>query len=71
MRSSAGLAEVREARRRELESLARRIREVRGQLVVPGVDPGDLDLILESLLRLQDGNRRFFLYPRPGGGFEF
>lgn len=70
-RREAEFKEVSEARRRYVETLKQRVREQRGKLEIPGVDPADLDLIMASLLRLDDPSRRFFLYPREGGGYGF
>lgn len=38
---------------------------------VARIDPGDLGLILERLCREPGSGRRFFLYPRASGGYDF
>ena len=53
-------------------ALVRRVQAMRAKLGdrCRNIDPHDLDLILIRLCsRPQDG-RRFFIYPRAGGGFE-
>jgi hypothetical protein len=55
--------------RAESASLAKRIAAAKRQLqpVLPDMDPGDLDLILSSLLRPFGSGRYFFLREvRPG-----
>lgn len=44
---------------------------MREKVNLPGVDPGDVDLILEGICRRHDSDRRFFLYSKKGGGFVF
>lgn len=46
-----------------LEAYAERVREARDRLAprLPDIDPGDLLLILQSLLRPAGWERRFFL----------
>ncbi len=39
--------------------------------LVPDIDPGDLLLILQSLLRPIGTGRRFFLRRRDSGGYVF
>jgi hypothetical protein len=38
---------------------------------LPDVDPSDLLLIIQSLLRPPGTGRRYFLRRRPGGGYVF
>ena len=55
--------------REELDSWVRRVLAERDRLAprFPDMDPGDLLLILQSLLRPPGRERRFFLRsPRPG-----
>lgn len=55
------------------EALARRVAELRDQLQpqLPDMDPGDLVLILTSLLRPFGTGKRFFLRPNGRGGHVF
>jgi hypothetical protein len=48
----------------------KRILEARDRMAprFPDVDPGDLLLIVESILRPRSKNRRFFVRPLPQGG---
>ena len=39
--------------------------------LVPDIDPGDLDLILERLLRRPGRGRRVFIDKKPGGDYSF
>jgi hypothetical protein len=50
--------------------LAKRIFEARDRMArrFPDVDPGDLLLIVESVLRARSKNRRFFVRRLPQGG---
>lgn len=60
--------------RRDAERLAKRVREAQARLQprLPDMDPGDLALILERMLRPPGSGRRFFLHRRDdGGGFIF
>jgi hypothetical protein len=53
------------------EDLIRRALELREQLQpqLPEIDPGDLLLIVQSLLRPMGTGRRFFLRKGAGGGY--
>jgi hypothetical protein len=55
---------------REDPESVKRIFEARDRMAArfPDVDPGDLLLIVESVLRSRSKNRRFFVRPLPQGG---
>jgi hypothetical protein len=59
--------------RRDAERLARRVLEAQARLqpLLPDIDPGDLGLILERILRPVGSGRRFFIRPRDDGGYDF
>ena len=59
---------------RERERFARLVRETRERLqpVLPDIDPEDLDLILERVLRPWGTGQRFFIRPnKKAEGFVF
>lgn len=60
-------------RRAEAERLRVAVLEARERVapLVPDIDPGDLLLILQSLLRPIGTGRRFFLRKRDSGGYVF
>lgn len=64
---------VRTARRLTPTELAREIERLRAELApaLPDVDPGDLILILQAVLRPFGTGRRYFLRKRPTGGYVF
>ncbi len=57
----------------DAEALARRVAELRDRLAprLPDVDPGDLVLILQSMLRPFGTGKRFLLRKRRDGGHVF
>ena len=58
---------------RDAERLARRVKEAQERLAprLPDMDPGDLGLILERLLRPPGSGRRFFIRPTANGRYVF
>lgn len=38
---------------------------------IPDVDPGDALLVIERMCRGPYDDRVFFIFPRPGGGYDF
>jgi hypothetical protein len=52
------------------DEFARRVMQARDRVAprFPDIDPGDLLLIVESVLRPPSKNRRFFVRPLPRGG---
>jgi hypothetical protein len=76
-KSAAKLAAVRRngllgGRPKSAERFARELRELHARLCskLPKADPDDLGLIAERMLR-PVSQRRFFIYPRKGGGYVF
>jgi hypothetical protein len=60
-------------RREEAERLRIAVLDARARVapMLPDIDPGDLLLILQSLLRPIGTGRRFFLRRRDSGGYVF
>jgi len=76
-RSDAKRAAVRRngllgGRPRNIERFAQRVRELQDQLgrELPGIDPDDLNLILDCMLRPVT-QRKLFVHPLKGGGYAF
>ncbi|MFL5247479.1 MAG: hypothetical protein ACJ79O_23555 [Myxococcales bacterium] len=63
---------LRGGRPRDIERFAQRVRELQEQLgpELPGIDPDDLNLIIDCLLRPVT-QRKLFVYPLKGGGYAF
>jgi len=63
---------LRGGRPRDIERVAPRVRELQEQLgpELPGIDPDDLNLIIDCLLRPVT-QRKLFVYPLKGGGYAF
>ncbi|MFL5399177.1 MAG: hypothetical protein ACJ79P_14875 [Myxococcales bacterium] len=63
---------LRDGRPRDIERFAQRVRELQEQLgpELPGIDPDDLNLIIDCLLRPVT-QRKLFVYPLKGGGYAF
>jgi hypothetical protein len=57
--------------RHDSDELVKRVLAARDRVAArfPDIDPGDLLLIVESVLRPPSKNRRFFVRPLPGGGY--
>ena len=57
------------------QALLKRIQEMRAKIInsplIVGIDPEDLDLIVERLCREPDDRRRFFLRPSSEGRYVF
>ncbi len=55
-----------------IERFAQRVRELQRELQpeLPDVDPDDLNLILDCMLK-PPRQRLYFIYPLPGGGYGF
>jgi hypothetical protein len=63
---------LRGGRPRNIELFARRVRELQEQLgpALPEIDPDDLNLIIDCMLRPVT-QRKVFVYPMKGGGYAF
>jgi hypothetical protein len=63
---------LRGGRPRNIELFAQRVRELQEELgpQLPGIDPDDLNLIIDCLLRPVT-QRKVFVYPLKGGGYAF
>lgn len=63
---------LRGGRPRSIELFAQRVRKLQQELgpELPGIDPDDLNLILDCLLRPVT-ERKLFVYPLKGGGHAF
>jgi hypothetical protein len=63
---------LRGGRPRNIERFARRVRQLQEELgpELPGIDPDDLNLILDCALRPVT-ERKLFVYPMNGGGYAF
>jgi hypothetical protein len=63
---------LRGGRPRNIERFAQRVRELQEELgpEVPGIDPDDLNLILDCLLRPVT-ERKLFVHALKGGGYAF
>ena len=59
-------------RPRNVDLFARRVRQLQEQLgpELPEIDPDDLNLIIDCLLR-PVSQRKIFVYPLKGGGYAF
>ena len=60
-------------RPRKAQALVARIQALYAKLapLVPDVDPGDAMLIIERMCRGPRDDRAFFIFQRPGGGYDF
>lgn len=60
-------------RPRKAAALLSRVRALYAELAdkIPGVDPGDALLVIERMCRGPHDDRVFFIFPRPGGGYDF
>jgi hypothetical protein len=60
-------------RPRKTLALLARVRALYAELAdkIPDVDPGDALLVIERMCRGPHDNRVFFIFPRPGGGYDF
>jgi hypothetical protein len=63
---------MRGGRPRNIDLFARRVRRLQEELgpELPGIDPDDLNLIIDCLLRPVT-QRKLFVYPLKGGGYAF
>jgi hypothetical protein len=61
---------LRGGRPRNIERFAQRVRDLQEKLrpELPGIDPDDLNLIIDCLLRPVT-QRKLFVYPLKGGGY--
>lgn len=60
-------------RPRKALALLARVRSLYTELAdkIPDVDPGDALLVIERMCRGPHDDRVFFIFPRPGGGYDF
>jgi len=60
-------------RPRKADALVARIRTLYAKIAakIADVDPGDALLVIERMCRGPHDNRAFFIFPRPGGGYDF
>jgi|GEM_PF-6747255 len=60
-------------RPRKADALVVRIRNLYAEIAdkIPDVDPGDAMLVIERMCRGPHDDRVFFIFPRPGGGYDF
>jgi hypothetical protein len=72
-RSAARRNGTRGGRPRKADALLQRMAVLKAKIdpLKIGIDPDDLDLIIERLCRLPGDGRRFFIHPRQAGGYDF
>ena len=60
-------------RPRKADALVARVQALYDEVFnkLSGVDPGDALLIIERMCRGPRDNRAFFIFSRPGGGYDF
>jgi len=60
-------------RPRKADALITRVQALYDEVFnkLSGIDPGDALLIIERMCRGPRDNRAFFIFPRPGGGYDF
>jgi hypothetical protein len=72
-RAAARKNGARGGRPNNVQALLRRMRAMYAKIgdQCRHIDPGDLGLIIERLCRAPNSDRRFFIFPRQDGGYDF